>query len=180
MLVGKHVILRTARERDLETVFELGADVRDAGDHWPLSLRSEQAARKQFQETGWWQEDLGSFIITDLEGRILGHLVFFKAAAYMSAYELGYRLYRPEDWRKGYMTEAVSLAIAFLFATKPIGRIQATTMLGNKGSQGVLEKCGFSFEGILRQAVFHRGKHEDLRLFAVVRDEAPALHDLLA
>jgi len=125
MLVGNKVVLRTVRESDLGILFELTADVRDAGDHWPLQLRSERAARRRFEENGWWDDQLGVLLITDREDRILGQIVMFKA---------------------------------FLFETKTIDRIQATTLPENEGSQRVLEKCGFAFEGIMRRAMFHRGR----------------------
>jgi ribosomal-protein-alanine N-acetyltransferase len=77
------------------------------------------------------------------------------------------------------MSEAVSLLVAFLFETRPVERIQATALPGNKGSQQVLQKCGFQFEGIMRRALFHRGRAEDVHLFAIVRGEHRPLADLL-
>ena len=180
MLVGNKVVLRTVRESDLGILFELTADVRDAGDHWPLQLRSERAARRRFEENGWWDDQLGVLLITDREDRILGQIVMFKAAVYQNAYELGYRIFKPDDRGKGYMSEAVSLAAAFLFETKTIDRIQATTLPENEGSQRVLEKCGFAFEGIMRRAMFHRGRSQDLRLYSILRDDTLRLSDLLA
>jgi ribosomal-protein-alanine N-acetyltransferase len=180
MLVGNKVVLRTVRESDLGILFELTADVRDAGDHWPLQLRSEHAARRRFEENGWWDDELGVLLITDREDRILGQIVMFKAAVYQNAYEFGYRIFKPDDRGKGYMSEAVSLAAAFLFETKTIDRIQATTLPENEGSQRVLEKCGFAFEGIMRRAMFHRGRSQDLRLYSILRDDTPRLSDLLA
>ena len=180
MLVGHKVILRTFREKDMDKLYDLAADVRDMGDYWPLALISEHKWKKRFLETGNWEEDNGVLLITDHEDAILGHVVFFKAAPYMNAYELGYRVYKPGHWGQGYMSEAVSLFVACLFETKPVDRIQATTLLGNEGSQKVLDKCGFRFEGILRKAVFHQGQSHDLRLYAILREESPPLKDLLA
>jgi RimJ/RimL family protein N-acetyltransferase len=98
----------------------------------------------------------------------------------MHAYELGYRIYKPESWGMGYMSEAVSLIVAYLFETKPVDRIQATAMLGNEGSKKVLERCGFQCEGVLRKAIFHRGQAEDLYLYSIVRGESRPLRELLA
>ncbi len=38
MLVGRRVIVRTAREADLEGLYDLIADVRTIGDHGPLAI----------------------------------------------------------------------------------------------------------------------------------------------
>jgi ribosomal-protein-alanine N-acetyltransferase len=180
MLVGKRVILRTVRESDLDILFELTADVRDSGDYWPLQLGSQQASKKRFQENGWWSDEFGVLLITDREDRIVGQIVMFKAAAYQNAYEFGYRVFKPGDRGKGYMPEAVSLAAAFVFETKTVDRIQAAILSENEGSQRVLEKCGFAFEGIMRKAMFHRGRSQDLRLYSILREDARPLSELLA
>jgi ribosomal-protein-alanine N-acetyltransferase len=180
MLVGKKVILRTLREPDLDRLYDLASDVRDMGDYWPLSLPSEIRWKKRLGETGWWEEDHGGLLITDHEDNIVGQVLFFKLEPYASFYELGYRIYKPENWGKGYMSEAVSLLVAYLFATRPVNRIQATTMAGNEASQQVLKKCGFQFEGIMRKAYFHQGQSHDLHLYSILRDEACPLKELLA
>jgi ribosomal-protein-alanine N-acetyltransferase len=180
MLVGKRVIVRTLRQADLDRLYDVAADVRDMGDYWPMVLPSEIRWKKRLGETGWWEEDHGGVLITDHQDNIVGQIVFFKPAPYMSAYELGYRIYKPEHWGKGYMSEAVSLMVAYLFETRPVDRIQATFIPGNEGSHQVLEKCGFQFEGILRKAVFQAGASRDLHLYAIVRGEHRPLKELLA
>jgi ribosomal-protein-alanine N-acetyltransferase len=118
-------------------------------------------------------------LITDHEDNILGQVLFFKPIVYGNAYELGYRIYRSENWGKGYMSEAVSLITAFLFETKTVDRIQATTIAGGEGSQAVLKKCGFQFEGVMRKAVFHQGRSQDLHLFSLLREDCGPLKDRL-
>jgi RimJ/RimL family protein N-acetyltransferase len=179
MLVGKRVILRTLREADLDLLYDLSADLRHMGDYWPLGMPSEIRWKNRLRESGWWEKDHGGLLVTDLEDRILGQVVFYKAMVYMNGYELGFRIYQPQDWGQGYMSEAVSLAVSFLFQTRPIDRIQATTMLGNGGSQRVLLKNGFQHEGTLRQAVFHQGQGADLHLYSILRGEHLPLADLL-
>jgi RimJ/RimL family protein N-acetyltransferase len=180
MLVGEKVILRTLREADLDRLYDLAADVRDMGDYWPLGIPSELRWKKRLSETGWWEEDHGGLLITDREDNVVGQVLFFKAAAYYNAYELGYRIYKPENWGKGYMGEAVSILISFLFETKTVDRIQATCLPGNEGSRKVLEKCGFQFEGVLRKAIFHQGQNRDIHLYSVLRSECSPLADKLA
>jgi ribosomal-protein-alanine N-acetyltransferase len=180
VLVGKRVVLRTVRPRDLDQLYGLMADVRAMGDFWPLNLESEITRRRRLEETGGLEENEGILLITDRRDRLLGQILFFRSASYQNAYELAGRIYRPEDWNHGYMSEAVSLVVAFLFETRPVERIQATALPGNVGSQQVLQKCGFQFEGIMRRAIFHRGRAQDLHLFAIVRGEHRPLAGLLA
>jgi len=179
MLVGKKVIVRTLRRPDIDRLYELVADVRDMGDYWPLTMASEMRWQNRLVETGWWEEDHGGVLITDHQDNILGQIVYFKGAPYQNAYELGYRIYKPENWGQGYMAEAVALMVAYLFEIKPVSRIQATCLPDNVGSQRVLEKTGFQYEGTMRQVLFHHGRNRDLLLYAIVRDEHRPLKELL-
>jgi RimJ/RimL family protein N-acetyltransferase len=59
----------------------------------------------------------------------------------------------------------------YLFLTKDIRRIQATTDIRNIASQRVLEKAGFQREGTLRKAGFIRGQWQDDYLYSILREE---------
>ncbi|MFN2182359.1 MAG: GNAT family N-acetyltransferase [Anaerolineae bacterium] len=180
MLVGKKVVLRTLRQEDLDRLYDLVADVREMGDYWQPNMPSEIRWKNRLTETGWWEPDHGGLLITDHEDNLLGQILFFKPVAYGNAYELGYRIYRSENWGKGYMSEAVSLMTAWLFETKPVDRIQATALVGNESSEAVLKKCGFQCEGVMRKAVFHQGKNQDLHLYSLLREDCEPLKDRLA
>lgn len=68
--------------------------------------------------------------------------------------ELGYLLGR-RYWNYGFMTEAVQEYVRLLFATEQILRVQAYHDAENAASARVLEKCGFTREGLLRNYVVH-------------------------
>ncbi len=180
MLVGKNITLRTLRPGDLEKLYNLAADVRDLGDYYPVSLPSEIRWQNQFKETGWWEADNGGLLITNHAGDVVGQVVFFQAARYLSTYEIAYRLYGREHWGKGYMTEAAQLLVAYLFDVKPVNRLQATIFPDNTASRRVLEKAGFEYEGTMRQVVFHQGMLRDMDLFGVIRGNHAPLRELLA
>ena len=94
--------------------------------------------------------------------------------------EIGYRIDRPGDRGKGYMTEAIRLATAYLFGQEPIERVQIVLDPRNEGSRRVAERTGYTLEGTLRSAHFDRGESLDLLLFSILRSEAPPLSELLA
>ncbi len=175
MLVGKRIRLRTVRQSDLPKLYELRVDVRNVGEYYPINLVSELLDQKRFSESGWWEPDYGLLLIVDREDQILGQVNFFKASPVMNAYEIGYRIYQPENWGQGYTTEAVRLFVPFVFELKPVERIQALILPGNIGSRCVLEKCGFTFEGTLRRALFLHGQSADLALYSILRSECPPL-----
>ena len=180
MLVGRRVILRPFRRSDLDGLYDLVADVREIGEFWPLGCVSEPRWLKRFEETSWWSDEFKLFLITDREGRRLGQVNIYKASHSYEGWELGYRIYRPDDRGKGYMTEAVRLATAYLFGQEPIQRVQILVDPRNEGSRTVAERAGYTLEGTLRGAHFDRGEYHDLLLFSILREEATPLTELLA
>jgi len=77
----------------------------------------------------------------------------------------------PSERGKGYGTEAVQLMVDYLFLSQSIFRIQAITNVGNKASQRVLEKAGFTIEGTIRKLRFVRGVLTDYYLHSILREE---------
>ncbi|GAA0117678.1 GNAT family protein [Clostridium senegalense] len=66
---------------------------------------------------------------------------------------------------KGYMKEAVKLAIEFAFKELGLHRIEASTMITNEKSQGVLKACGFEELGISKNYLYINGKWQDHKIF---------------
>ena len=180
MLIGNRVILRPFRRTDLEGLYDLVADVREIGEFWPLGCISEPRWFKQFEETNWWSNDFKILLITDRDDRRLGQINIYRASHSYDGWELGYRIYSPEDRGKGYTTEAVRLCTAYLFGQESIERIQVLLDPRNIGSRTVAERVGYKLEGTLRHAHFDRGEHLDLLQFSIVRSEVTPLAELLA
>ncbi|WP_409304829.1 GNAT family N-acetyltransferase [Peribacillus sp. SCS-155] len=72
---------------------------------------------------------------------------------------------------KGYMTQAVRLAVGYGFGKLKLHRIEAGVMPHNRASIRVLEKAGFHKEGIGRQNVRINGKWEDHQTLAIINNE---------
>ncbi len=73
------------------------------------------------------------------------------------------------------MAEAIYLFIPYHFAIKQVKRIEAAVIEGKKATQRVLEKCGFTHEGTMRQALFYRGDYVNLEPCSILRTEAGPL-----
>ncbi|WP_078552120.1 GNAT family N-acetyltransferase [Bacillus alkalicellulosilyticus] len=84
--------------------------------------------------------------------------------------EIGFAL-SPDYWKKGIMTEAASAVIRFGFTQMDLVRIQARCLTENLGSQKVLEKIGMTCEGVLRQSMFIKGKHCDIKLYSILTEK---------
>lgn len=96
--------------------------------------------------------------------------VFQKSDVYRKSAELGYWL-GEEFWGQGIMTEAVKQICSLAFSSLDIVRISAEPFASNLASRKVLEKAGFSLEGILQKRVFKNGKLLDSCIYAkILRD----------
>lgn len=179
MLEGKNIILRLFREEDVEECVSLENNYAERGEFIGARFHSLTKQKKEFGETGWWEDDKGYMLITDKQGRKLGIIVFFKAAFYDAGYEVGYELYRRADRGRGYGTEALRIFSAYLFELKPIPRLQVTLVTGNAASRRIAEKCGYKYEGVRRQSGFVNGKHIDADVLSLLREECPSLAEAL-
>ena len=88
--------------------------------------------------------------------------------------EIGYWLGR-DYWGQGFCTEAVIAVLDYGFETLGLNRIFAQHIARNGASARVLEKAGFSKEGILRQHARKWGVFEDVICYGMLcKDDRPA------
>ena len=172
MLKGKVISLRPVRETDLDQLREMDIDLDSRGEYWPLSISSEAEFRRGFQETGFWGDSFGRLLLVDSSDKIIGEIMYFKTVQYLDELEIAYRLFGKGHWGKGATTEALGLLTRYLFETKNINRVRLCIDTDNKGSRRVAEKCGYRHEGTQRGAFYHRGRHHDMELYAILKDEA--------
>ena len=84
--------------------------------------------------------------------------------------EIGYELSQAY-WRQGIMKKALSAVIGYGFEKMQLNRIEATVMLPNIASMGLLRKLGFQEEGILRERGFWKGNFHDLKMFSLLKKD---------
>ena len=114
MIRGKNIILRTIRESDLDSYFEIVNDLSNMSNHWPIDMKTETYMRKEFEKNGFWEKDYKIMIITDKEGNLIGEVDNCKSSPNIQGSEVGYRIFRKADMDKGYITESVRLWSAYL------------------------------------------------------------------
>ena len=74
-------------------------------------------------------------------------------------------------WNRGIVTEAVKKIVSFGFQKMELTKIISRCKEQNIGSFRVLEKCGFSFNGISKNNMFIKGKLEDMRLYSYLAED---------
>ena len=168
LLEGKNVNLRVTEKEDLPLLAEWLNNPEFFGQYFAPLQRSKAEMEKMLENNPL---EMKTFIIEKKDGAKIGLMSHFNMLApYAKMLEIGYALL-PSERRKGYCTEATQLMVDYLFLSKDIARIQATTHAGNTASQKVLEKSGFKREGTLRKAVQSRGETTDLVMFSILREE---------
>jgi ribosomal-protein-alanine N-acetyltransferase len=82
--------------------------------------------------------------------------------------EIGFDL-TPHYWGNGYMFEAISCVIEFIFSSTEINRIEAIVHTENSRSLKVLTRLGFRKEGILREYVKWEGEYWDMAVLTMLK-----------
>ena len=104
------------------------------------------------------------------DAKFIGTCGFALWDPYHSRAEIGYAMSR-KYWGKGLMTEAARELIDFGFHNMQLNRLQAMCMVDNIGSARVMEKSGMTYEGILRDYMYAKGRYDDLKVYSILRRE---------
>jgi len=160
-------------EEDLRYLFRSFNDPESVGKFVNFEPRSWEAFQNFIREGARSYSQFNPLLIEKNDDkRLIGSVVHFVPHPLSKAcMEIGYGIDDPALRRKGFASEAAGLLVDFLFLTKPLKRIQATTNVDNVGSQGVLRHLGFIREGIIRKADFINGEFSDVILYSILREE---------
>lgn len=105
------------------------------------------------------------FVIS-VGGRLAGSIAFINIDYHKA--QLSYWL-GEEHQGKGIMVNAVKMITKFGFETCGFVRIWGYTHDGNIASQSVLQKAGFSFEGVHKKEWLKDNQYRDSHMYAIVR-----------
>lgn len=110
------------------------------------------------------------YVIEDTsDGSILGGVTLRHFDPMRGVIEVGYWLF-VEARGRGLATQAVRAVAREAFASG-LWRIEANVRVGNDTSERVLERAGFTREGIRRGLLRHGGEHVDATAFSLLADD---------
>jgi len=120
-----------------------------------------------------------SFCVADAgSGAALGHIGINEINPAIRSAIVGYWIL-PEARGRGLASRALTLASRWTFAELPVHRLELGHALGHGASCRVAERCGFPYEGTLREAMFEAGRRDafrDVHLHArIATDPEPGL-----
>ena len=163
--------LRPITQDDAQDIFEIFSDKQVMKYYDLLPFESLDRAKEQadFFVKGFEKKQMIRWGIELKEsGKLIGTCGFFAFNEDAQKAELGYELGSAYQG-KGYMSEALSAALAFLFRESSVNRVEAFVEPPNIASQRLLEKLGFTKEGTLRQYERCRGELIDICIYGMLR-----------
>ena len=167
------LILRRMTMRDAADVFVYSKD-EEVARHVLWSAQKNVAEAKdyiRYMLRRYKNDEPSSWgIIEKKTNRLVGTIGYMAFSDENNSVEVGYSLAR-WLWNGGYMTEALSRVIEHTFEVMDINRIEAQHELENPSSGRVMEKCGMTREGVLRQRLYNKGHYVDVALYAIVQSD---------
>ena len=105
------------------------------------------------------------------DNKIIGRVSFFNFAyGGMMSCACGYHLDK-EHTGKGYMTEALKSAMAFVFDEYKMHRIEAFIVPENEPSLNLVKRVGFHYEGKRMSYMHINGRYRDHEAFYMLEDD---------
>ena len=103
--------------------------------------------------------------------KVIGRVSFFNFAfGGMMSCACGYHLDKDHTSR-GYMTEALRGAMAFVFDEYKLHRIEAFIVPENTPSINLVKRLGFHYEGLRRSYMHINGEYRDHEAFYILEDD---------
>ena len=146
------------------------------------SLYSEPVYSTKTEVKGLLDKYIGSYerddyyrwaVIEKASGVCIGQIAYFLVDSKNHFAEIEYCIGTAFQC-KGYATEATKAVIAYGFNEMNLHKVQICTKTINAPSKRVIEKCGFTYEGTLRDYFYMNGEYVGRHYFSILRSEYEA------
>lgn len=101
---------------------------------------------------------------------LIGTCGFVNADYHNKRLEIAYELH-PKVWGRGIIHHSIKTSLKYAFEKMKIQRVEAVIMPDNSRSQRTLERAGFTYEGILRNYKFFRGRMRDVKSYSITPED---------
>ncbi|WP_306152768.1 GNAT family N-acetyltransferase [Roseovarius sp. MMSF_3281] len=143
---------------------------------WEPVWAADHLTRKGFSNRVYWAQRsitngsaLPLFLIRREDERLLGAITLDNIRrGPAQAGTLGYWIGEPFA-RHGYMREALQAVVHHAFGRLDLSRLEAACLPENTASRGLLEKCGFKYEGVAQSYLQINGRWRTHVLYAALR-----------
>lgn len=169
--MADQVELRPATEEDVLLLERLTWDPQVTGEFAQFGWFDLRQWRREWAEN-WLIGDDGGVLVVFRDGDRLGFVSWSRQPSTPAAYywEVGVALL-PEARGHGYGTQALRLLARYLFAHTTAHRIEAVTEVGNVAARRIVEKAGFTQEGVTRASGWRDGAWRDGVIYSLLRTD---------
>ena len=145
---------------------------------WEPSWSSDHLTRKAFLNRVYWANRsvaqgtaVPLFLERRTDGRILGAITLDNIRrGPAQAGTIGYWIGEPYA-RSGYMREALTALVHHACEVIDLSRIESACLPENAASRGLLEKCGYKYEGVAQSYLQINGRWRNHVLYANLRGD---------
>jgi RimJ/RimL family protein N-acetyltransferase len=172
VLQGDRIRLRAYRDNDADALFAIYSDPK-VMRYWSYSPWSERAQAEAYLRRN--RDYVGDAMLAWAialrdDDALIGTVTLLGIDRVQGRADVGYAL-SAAQWGKGLANEAVRLALAHAFDALPLRRIEADVDPRNDGSCRLLERLGFTREGLLRERWKVAGELQDSAIYGLLRGE---------
>ncbi|MCR9069135.1 MAG: GNAT family N-acetyltransferase [Rhodobacteraceae bacterium] len=174
----QRLVLRLPRHADFRPWAALRSGSAGFLQPWEPSWAPDHLTRKSFTGRVYWaQRALAQgtavplFILRRDDDTLLGAITLDNIRrGPAQAATLGYWVGAAHA-RQGYMKEALQAVVYYSFKTLELSRLEAACLPENAASRGVLEACGFKYEGVAQSYLQINGRWRNHVLYANLRHD---------
>jgi RimJ/RimL family protein N-acetyltransferase len=173
IICGELVYLRAPERTDIDdfVAWFNDADVlQNLEMYAPMSVAAENAWFDRMLERQG-TTDFHFVICLLADGRAIGTAGLHGIDHVNGRAEFGIAIGEKGEWDKGYGTDALRAICDFGFGELRLERIGLMVYDGNPRGRRAYEKAGFTHEGTMRSAHYAHGRHEDVHVMSLLRDE---------
>lgn len=111
------------------------------------------------------------FTIKTIEGEYIGNIDITDIDWRAGRGEIGLLIGEPHFRGQGYGAEAIRLLVDFAFDEMRLHRLEARVLAFNTRAQRTFDQCGFSREGVAREAFYSQGRWVDVVSFGMLASD---------
>lgn len=150
-LIGETLILTPITSKDAKELCECLQDPRiSETTSVPFPYTLDMARENLAESEEKWAKGSADFAIRSAADlALLGRIELIRSPRTPEACELAFFI-RQDQWGKGFMTEAVGLALDYAFGHMGVERVEWRAHVGNWGSWKPVWRNGFTREGVRR------------------------------
>ncbi len=175
-LVTERLILRLPQHSDFASWADLRSGSSEFLQPWEPTWSPDHLTRRAFTNRVHWARRsqingaaLALFLTHQTDQTFLGAITLdnIRRGPAQSG-TFGYWIGAPYA-RQGYMSEALEAVRHYAFQTMDLSRLEAACLPENLASRGLLERCGFKYEGVFQSYLQINGRWRNHVLYSCLR-----------